>query len=549
MISDEPSAEELAASREVDLSAEVGGRQFVRPMPVYSTEEKLELKRLELELLEKKAALHDGLPHLYAYQERWYKWAREFFDSTAKECFLTAANQSSKSSTQIRKMIDWATDKDKWEKLWRPDVLVGGVPNQFWYLYPTSDVATIEFEEKWVPLFMPRGEYKDHPVYGWVATYERNKIKSVSFNSGVTLYFKTYAQNVSDLQTGTVYYMAADEELPVELLSELQARVNATDGYFSMVFTATLGQQHWKDTIEPLTASQEKHVGAFKRQVSLFDCLFYDDGSKSHWTRERINRIIAKCPTKAEVDRRVHGKFVKTDGLLVQGFDRERNVKPPHPLNGWLIYSGIDPGSGGEKGHPAAIAFVAVSRDYKHGRIFRVWRGDGIATTSTDILEKYRELREKMKPVVQRYDYAAKDFFMVASRQEETFTPADKDRSSGFGLLNTLFKTGMLQIFEDPSALDSEIGKLIAEIGSVPAVGDKRAFADDLIDAVRYAINGIPFDFSDIKLRVDEFKRKEEKTVVRDQLYERRYKHLGTDEGPSDIVQDELDYWNEMAGE
>jgi phage terminase large subunit-like protein len=520
-------------------------QKFKRKSSVISSDEALLLKKAELQLLEKKLELREGLPHLNAFNGKWYAWARKFFDSTNHECFLTAGNQASKSSTQIRKIIHWATEPSLWPKLWNPDILVNGVPNTFWYMYPTADVATIEFEQKWEPMFMPRGKFKDDPQYGWEINRERGDIKSISFKSGVTIYFKTYGQKVQDLQTGTAYYVACDEELLIEIFPEVQARLNATNGYFSMAFTATLGQLYWENVIEPKNPDDEKHKDALKIQVSLLDCLKYDDGTKSHWTLARIQQIIDRCISKAEVDRRVHGRFVKIDGLRFPAFDRDRNVCKAHDLSGWHVYTGIDPGSGGTSGHPTAIGFVAVSPDYKHARAFKAWRGDKIATTSTDILDKYRELRGNLRPVMQRYDYENKDFFMVAARQGEAFVPADKNRESGYGLFNTLLKTGMLKIFDE----DPELQKLIGELCTVPAVGDKRHFLDDLVDAFRYTLNGIPFDFSDCKTSVDPFKLETLFEKPYDEREERRKRTLGLeDEKDVDSISDELDFWQEQAG-
>ena len=91
------------------------------------------------------------LPHLNTARELggmpFYPWMRKFYESGERINLLTAANQIGKSSIQIRKMINWATNPRLWEKLW---------PNshhnvaQFWYLYPTLDVATIEFQKKWI---------------------------------------------------------------------------------------------------------------------------------------------------------------------------------------------------------------------------------------------------------------------------------------------------------------------------------------------------------------------------------------------------------------
>src|SRR3954469_24767637 len=108
------------------------------------------LKEQELKLMREKLRLKEELPHLYGFP--WYIWAKEYFESTNRFCLLTAGNQLSKSSSQIRKCIDWATDKKKWHILW-PDSI--SQPNAFWYFYPTLDVAEEEWQLKW-SLFMPK---------------------------------------------------------------------------------------------------------------------------------------------------------------------------------------------------------------------------------------------------------------------------------------------------------------------------------------------------------------------------------------------------------
>jgi len=160
----------------------------------------LALKQRQLALTKSKLHRERCLPHLYGYP--WYKWAKSFFESTNPVNLLCAANQISKSSTQIRKCIDWATDKSKWPDLWST------TPRQFWYLYPTSDVSTIEFLKKWEPEFMPRDEFKNSIDYGWKAEKQRGQLKAIHFNSGVSVYFKSYSQDVHHLQAGTVHLLS-----------------------------------------------------------------------------------------------------------------------------------------------------------------------------------------------------------------------------------------------------------------------------------------------------------------------------------------------------
>jgi hypothetical protein len=512
-----------------------------KPVPL-SEAEIFKLKQRELEILKSQLELVEGLPHLHGF--KWYNWARAFFESENRENFLCAANQISKSSTQIRKCIDWATDVSKFSRRW-PSLQPGQTPNQFWYFYPTFEVAQTEFETKWEPQFLPRGKFKDDPVYGWKAVYDKGFIKKLEFNSGVTVYFKAYSQKVRDLQSGTVYALFADEEMPVELLPELQARLNSSDGYFHMVFTATLGQLYWEQTMEPASKIDERYPDAFKQCVSLYDCQTYEDGTPSHWTDAKIKRAIAKCPTENEVKRRILGRFVKTEGLMFPSFDYEINTVDFHPIpKHWLQISGVDPGTGGTA-HPAAIVFIAVSPDFKQGRVWRAWRGDKINTASPDIYAKYKDLRGRLQMFAQKYDHASREFFLHVSSKGEAFSPADKEHLSGYSLLNTLFRSGMLKIMRgDPMG---ETDKLIVEIRSLSSTGDKRKAIDDLCDATRYAAQAVPWDFSDMDIEDDGpdqlQERKDAPKKTGPEL--RREWFMGKEESADPTIEDELDFWNE----
>ena len=509
------------------------------------TPEQIEaLKRRELELLSQKVTLYEGLPHRHGW--KWYSWAREIYESFNREIFCTAANQVSKSSTAIRKNIEWATNPEIWKKAW-PSLAPGQKPNTFIYFYPSLDLATVEFESKWEPLFLPRNEYKTHPQFGWKEEYDKNKIHSIRFNSGVTIYFKSYEQKLINIQATTAYMITLDEECPEHMLPEIQARLNATDGYLISVFTATIGQLYWERTMEPKSKEEELHPNALKMSVSVYQCQQYEDGSRSHWTPEKIKRAVERCASQAEIERRIMGRFVKSEGLRFHGFDRTKNVVKAHPLpKHWLIYSGVDPGSGGEKAHPAAIVFVAVSPDFKQARVFRAWRGDGKSTTSQDILNKYRELKGQLRPVMQVYDYASRDFFLVSSRQGEPFMKANKENEGGFGLVNVLFKNQMLAIQSD----DLELEKLISELCSVPATAKKSDnFTDDLCDALRYCLEAVPWDFSEHDVK------KDEDTLLADLPVEQektgpdlRREWFESQQKAADDIDDELDFWNDMAG-
>lgn len=503
-----------------------------------------ELNEKKLKALRARANLARELPHLYGWKN--YPWMREFLETTNRNVYLTAANQIGKSSSQIRKVIDWATNKSLWPSLWRRE------PRQFWYLYPSKEVASIEFESKWKPDFLPKGEYKNHAVYGWVEDKRNKEIFAVHFKSGVSIYFKTYAQDQSVLQTATIDYLACDEELPEDLYDELSLRRNATDGYFSMVFTATLGQEMWRKVMEPKNKDEEKFPLAWKKQISLFDCMEFEDGTRSQWSMDKISQTISQCSTEAEVQKRVYGRFVMAEGLKYSAFNRSKNVCRPFVIpEDWIHYAGVDLGAGGEKNHPSTITFVAISPDFKRGAVYRHWRGDKEVTTQADVANKYTELKTFIPVTGAYYDYHAKDFKTITDRMGMSFMPAEKGHAIGEEIINGLFKNEMLVIFDIP-----ETQPIINELTSLRVGVDKRNAKDDSIDSMRYAVTSPPWDWSsvglDIKLPVPEMKRYlnpfEEATALRLQdaqkMRENKFR-----EDINEEIDHELQAWNELYGE
>lgn len=499
------------------------------------------------ELQQYEKTLKRDLPHLFGFG--WYDWALEFFESKNKTNLLCAANQISKSSTQIRKCIEWAANHKLWDELWP-----GMEPNQFWYMYPSQKQVNAEFLTKWSQ-FLPRGDYKTGKKlyngvnYGWKPIKSGGDVVGIQFFSGIIVYFKTYTQKDEALQTGTVFSLFLDEECPMEVYDEIMLRISASDGYFHMVFTATIGQEFWRQCLEPTKFEKERLPGAWKAQISMYDCLKYVDGTNSHWTIEKIEQVKQRCKDENEVLRRVYGKFVKSSGRLISQFEVGRHVRSFHPVpKSWHIYSGVDIGSGGAKGHPSAIAFVAVRPDYRAGRVFLGWRGDGTSTTSGDVVEKYIALKKEGKVDVvtaQKYDWHNKDFFTIATRMGEPFVMADKSRDKGYDTLNTLFKNDMLIVYET-----AELSKLVGELISLQEGETKTIAKDDFVDALRYAVTDIPWDFSmlvgaeGMKLPGPEKQLTEEEQIEHD----RRQRFEYTPEKAEIDLEEEISEWNELYG-
>lgn len=364
-----------------------------------------------------------------------------------------------------------------------------------------------------------------------------------------TVYTVTVANQPEYFCNGILVHNC-DEEMDWTLFPEVSRRISATRGYFHLVFTATLGQIELKDIIEG-KGQREVFPDAAKWQISMYDCQFYEDGTPSIWTPERINEEIRAIGDPREIERRIHGRFVLSSGLKYPGFSQDKNVVPPLPLEtykSWHIYAGVDIGSGSDAssenpiGHPSAITFIAVRPDFKYGRVFRGWIGDDVETSAGDVFNKYLELSADLNVTQQFYDYASKDFLIISQRAGASFEPAEKARDAGEIALNTLFKNGMLDIDDIP-----ELQQLVRELVSL---NKQKRRGDDFSDSLRYACVRIPWNF----VAITEFNLRNVQPTARpvdnrsqlDIQRDERRKMLQSIEGLNELYEEEIAAWNEL---
>lgn len=526
-----------------------------------SRQQLLKLKKKQLALLKHQEEYQKNLPHLYMPM---YAWQRKIVDSTNRVNLITASNQSGKSTALIRRAITIATDPKKWKQLWG---LEGGkVPRQLWYFYPDGQTIEREITTKWIPEWLPRGPMEIDPVYGWKLSRTSQIPNSIKFNSGVSIFFQMYTKKVANVQAGTVYEVLADEEVPMPFYDELMFRLTATNGIFTTGFTPTLNQFFWKQAME----TNEVLPSAFKMTISMYDCLKFDNGAPSTlMTIEKIRQAEERCQSEVEKQRRIFGKFVTEAGRSYYAFEYDKHVVKKFDVSGWPIYAGVDYGSGhdheantpgGKKNHPASILFLAVSPDFKKSAVIRSWRGDGVKTTAGDVFQKYQELVTKFNFKVTQacYDASAKDFGTIAQRNGVSFQIADKSRDSGQDLVNTLFRHGMLVIFDDDSDDNGNL-KLASELMSIMVTAQKSPVktGDDLADALRYDVMQVPWDLSILQEALPKAEKEApprpmtEKEFEELQIRLRRGENvrgIAKEESNWDELEDEFSYWNDQFG-
>ncbi len=490
----------------------------------------------EVKLLEEIDRRRSALPHLngLAPDYKWYKWQNDWVEAKNKINLLTKANQTGGSAANIRKDIIWATEKDLWSSLWNHR------PVQFWYFYPSFSTVDREVNEKWVKLLLPKKELlseSDWEIYGWELE-NRNKLPyRIKYNSGISNYFFSYEMKLSNIQASSPDAIFLDEETPMDFYDELIARLRATQGYFNMLCTPTLGQDFWRRALQPESPAEEVLKHAKKIRSTLFDCMVYADGSPSRWTPERVKEAEEECSSENEYKLRILGQFVIPTGLKYPMFNKEKSVVEPLPIpSSYHKYAGLDYGSGGEEGHPSSIIFVAVNPEFTMGYVYDGWRGDGVQTTAGDLLDKYREMSADQIIIGAFYDYACRDLATIAERQNLPLAKANKAREEGDALLATLFKKEKLKIFNT-----IELTKLVNEIRFLKIDTDKRKAVDDMIDSTKYAINSIPWNLLSAS-------KKHEAERPMTEVEERKERVNGSkNKSQHDMdVRSEISFWNDI---
>lgn len=509
---------------------------------------------MDIEKLELKKRLYKmrlNLPYLYAFD--WYQYQRDFLDTTKEWQFLCCANQLGKSTVLVAKLTTLALDQEKWDKLWvdRPDL--------FLYFLPNQKLHNENAETKWKSV-LPKGEMKDHIYYGWDWDKRGKDYLGITFKNGVRIRFLSYGQKTDNMQNMTCHVIAFDEEPPKDIVSEVQTRTQAIrvaeqnvehayGGFKMFAFTATKSQDYFRKIIEVRGDGElmpESEGNVYKRTVSLYDCQKHISGKLSQWTNEKIDKIIKALPTRAEIKRRVYGRFQASEGLIYQNFDAEKNTTDIVPVisTNWYIYAGIDYGAGG-RSHPSAIVFVAVNPKHTLGYVIKSWRGEGELTTCDDVILKYIELSKGLKISAAYYDWAAKDLMTFATRRSVSIIRANKDREVGRNILNGLFKSQMLQIVSNTY----HNNELTAELGSLVTGTNKKSMSvqDHLTDALRYATSLIPWDFSNPR-SIKEDSIQLYKAVKTNRLKRRdgRYTDEFMDFEPDYSIEGEYNEWKEL---
>ena len=434
-----------------------------------------------------------------------YSWQEDFLFDVNRSKILCGGNQSGKTTIELI-LGEMILADPLFQRYHFGEKLVDA---RGFYLYPNTETVLESFEDKWLPL-LPQGKYKDpkvNPLTGWELEKEKRVPKRLYFANGSRMSFKTYTQKPEHLQSGTLYFVGCDEELPPVIFDELSRRRSATEGFMTMAFTATIGYEEYYRAMERIGKKDEYLPEFWKRCVSLYECVEHTDGTPGKWNLAKIEETKKKCSNEREIEKRVYGRCIKEDGLLINGFEKRMINKIVESVpNDWVYQVGIDYGRGGDGRSKSAIVIVARNKECTKARVVRSWIGDYKETVPTDVVEEYISMIKKLKIDESRvagvfYDAANPEIEIAARRKFGlTFYPAVKKRNEGWSTISDLFFNDVLTIDEsddDAEGADNANRKLIYQIITTSdkveqSLAIKRKFPTDLIDALRYCLYPYP---------------------------------------------------------
>jgi hypothetical protein len=458
--------------------------------------------------MKRRIEIKNGLPHLFSF--KFYTWMRNFWSCEKQFQYIFLPNQVGKSSIMIRRIIHYCTEPKSWTRFKRQ-------PRMVMYFYPDKKTILREISTKW-PEFLPQGIYKDDDKYGYTIKYQGGYPDRIEWKSGVTLFFMTYGtsnikESAQRMQASTPSIVAADEVVPEQLINEIIARVSSPANIGAMFWQACTPTR-FEPYLQKIQNGKTKMPDSYVQTNSLFDCVEYEDGSKSPWTVKEIEKKISTYTTQRDVQIRVYGKFSASEGLQFPQFHRDRHFQPRHHVpKDWDLYAGIDYGSGGATGHPSSVAIIAVNSEYSKARVMSLSRMDKDrfpnGTTEDDVLNEYLLMCQDLgRPFATAayYDWACGAMAVSAAQRGISLINANKKREDGKNIINSLFKNDMMLIYQDAKppeieGADTEAEKLCDELEALMEGADKKSAKDDLIDALRYAVSSLTWNFVNVVVK------------------------------------------------
>lgn len=275
-------------------------------------------------------------PNLYGYQPHTKQ--ELFHKSGAKRRLYIGGNRSGKTYSSVAEDCYWLTGTHPYRDTPEPPI--------------RGRVVTVDFtyglEQIILPLFkslMPTRFLKNG---SWEDSYSK-QFRTLTLTNGSTVEFMSYEQETEKFAGTSRHFVHYDEEPPLHIFNECNARLVDTDGCWWISMTP----------VEGLTWTFEKIYEKAKTDPNLY-VVEADMLDNPHITPEAAEAYLSGLDDD-ERKAREHGTYVQLGGLVYKTFNEEihviESIDPKSIPAHWRWYQSFDHGFN----NPSGILWHAVS--------------------------------------------------------------------------------------------------------------------------------------------------------------------------------------------
>lgn len=315
-------------------------------------------------------------------------------------------------------------------------------------------------------------------ILKWIPKQEIKKIfwmqngiiDRIELHNESTIGFKTYDQGRKAWQGPKKDVIWHDEEAPGDIIEESRARLIRPNAKFIFTMTPLLGfTRVYQDFVEDIKPWRKLIVG------STYE-------NKLHLTDEYLETMEAMSEDQKR--QRLHGEFVRPEGLVYPEFDRHTHVvdhfEPDKKMH--VFIGGMDFGA------THSTSFVLFGIDYDENvYVFKEYKEANLGMD--DYVNGWKEMSKGYQVKRVFRDPSAKQAGIEFKQRGVVLYPGNNDRSVGISLIKSLLRDKRLFV-------SRECMKLIWELEhhryKVEKMGGKDADVikenDDVLDALRYAL-------------------------------------------------------------
>lgn len=274
-------------------------------------------------------------PNIHAYMPHHKQ--ELFHSSTKKRRLYIGGNRSGKTTGGVVEDIWWARGQHPYRRL--PEGPIRGRVVGVDFLNGIQKIILPEFSRWCPPSLLKNGSWED--------SYNK-ELRTLNFANDSFIEFMSYDQDTDKFAGTSRHFVHYDEEPPLHVFNECNARLVDTKGSWWLTMTPVEGMSWIYDTI---------YVPGTEDPNSGIDVIEVDMQENPHLDPEAIEDFLSSL-SKEEREAREKGKFVQLGGRVYKDFSEEfHTIEPIIPPKDWQWFVSMDHGFN----NPTAFLWHAVS--------------------------------------------------------------------------------------------------------------------------------------------------------------------------------------------